>query len=142
LDKALTAKILAQGMVRVPFFARGIGNRKNCVRSALLARFFSRTSQRLAGIKGCNLAFWRRDVIAVNGFNEDFVSWGREDSEFVVRLFNAGIWRRNLRFHALGYHLYHPLSTREGLGLNDQLLRVAIEEKLARCARGIDQHLG
>src|SRR5262249_43026288 len=35
----------------------------------------------LRGIRGCNLAIWRKDLLRVNGYNEAFVGWGREDSE-------------------------------------------------------------
>ncbi len=45
----------------------------------------------LRGIRGCNLAIWRDDLLRVNGYNEDFAGWGREDSELAARLFNAGI---------------------------------------------------
>ena len=34
------------------------------------------------------MAFFREDFLSVNGFNEDFVGWGREDSEFGARLIN------------------------------------------------------
>ena len=34
----------------------------------------------LRGIRGCNLAIWRDDLLKVNGYNEAFTGWGREDS--------------------------------------------------------------
>jgi glycosyltransferase involved in cell wall biosynthesis len=40
----------------------------------------------LHGIRGCNLGIWRCDLICVNGYNEAFTGWGREDSELAVRL--------------------------------------------------------
>jgi len=33
------------------------------------------TKQR--GIIGCNMAFWREDILAVNGFDEDYTGWAR-----------------------------------------------------------------
>jgi hypothetical protein len=42
-------------------------------------------SKRVTGTKTCNFALFKKDLVAVNGFNEDFVGWGREDSELVVR---------------------------------------------------------
>lgn len=39
------------------------------------------------GVRSCNIAFFRDEALAINGFNNDFVGWGREDSEFVVRFF-------------------------------------------------------
>ena len=39
------------------------------------------------------MAFYKKDFESVNGFNNDFEGWGREDSEFVARLINNGIKR-------------------------------------------------
>ena len=44
----------------------------------------------LRGIRGCNLSLWREDMLACNGYNEDFTGWGREDSELAARLMNSG----------------------------------------------------
>ena len=33
------------------------------------------------------------DCEKINGFNNDFEGWGREDSEFILRLINSGIQR-------------------------------------------------
>jgi glycosyltransferase involved in cell wall biosynthesis len=143
LSQRMTATLLASGArsLRLPPVLNGLGNKKNMLRSALLAKLFSTTSRRLPGIKSCNFAFWKEDAVRVNGFDEDFVGWGREDSEFAARLLNSGSLRQNLRFHAIGYHLYHPMSTRERLAANDVLLRKTIEEKRTWCERGINLHL-
>ncbi|AWX14691.1 glycosyl transferase [Mergibacter septicus] len=91
------------------------------------------------GIRGCNMGFFRQDALAINGFNNDFVGWGREDSEFVARLFNAGVKRRDIRFAAIAYHLYHHEAQRDALPDNDQRLKAAIEQKIIRCQNGIEQ---
>lgn len=141
LGRELSQGILERGRLALPSFARGVENKKNCLRSPLLARLFSFTSRRLPGIKTCNFAFWKKDALAINGFNEEFVGWGREDSEFTARLLNSGIRRQNLKFLALGYHLYHPMNTRDRLSINDAILKRTIEERLRWCERGIDQYL-
>lgn len=136
-----SAQVLAGGPLDFGPFTPGVENRKNCLRSLWLARLFSLSSRTLGGIKTCNFAFWRRDALQVNGFNEDFVGWGREDSEFAARLLNAGFRRRDLKFHGLGYHLHHPIQTRDRLAINDALLSATITEKRRRCQRGLDLHL-
>ena len=142
LNKAYSAKVLADGQLAVPLlFACGVENKKNCLRSRVLARLCSFRSSRLPGIKTCNFAFWREDALKINGFNEQFVGWGREDSEFTARLLNAGIRRQNVKFYALGYHLYHPINTRERLSINDGILRQTIEQKCTWCELGIKQYL-
>lgn len=92
-------------------------------------------------IRGCNMSFFMEDVKAVNGFNNDMIGWGREDSEFVERLFNQGIKRHNIKFSALAYHLYHIESSRVSLPENDQILHFAIDHKLKRCANGLNKFL-
>lgn len=91
------------------------------------------------GIRGCNMGFFREDALVINGFNNDFIGWGREDSEFVARLFNSGVKRRDIRFAAIAYHLYHYEAKRDALPENDQRLKMAIEQKLIRCDNGIEQ---
>ena len=141
LGQQLTAKALESGQLHFSFFASGVENKKNCLRSALLARLFSFRSNRLSGVKTCNFAFWKQDALRINGFNEDFIGWGREDSEFAARLLNNGIKRQNVRFHALGYHLYHQVNARDWLAVNDGILKTTIEEQRSWCEKGLDQHL-
>ena len=95
----------------------------------------------LRGIRGCNLGIWRDDLVRINGYNEAFVGWGREDSELAVRLMNAGVRRRDVRGRALCYHLWHPPASRAGLQTNDELLAQALEQKSRRCEKGLHQHL-
>ena len=94
----------------------------------------------LRGIRGCNLGIWRDDLVRVNGYNEAFTGWGREDSELAVRLMNNGIQRLDLRGRALCFHLWHPPASRAGLPANDTLLEDAIRNHAVRCQRGLDSH--
>ena len=141
LGKDLSARILRTGQLRIPLLLTGVENKKNCLRSVWLARLFSFRCQNLSGIKTCNFAFWKKDAISINGFNEEFVGWGREDSEFTARLLNFGNKRQNVKFQALGYHLYHPMNTRDRLPWNDAILKKTIDEKLKWCHKGLDQYL-
>ena len=91
---------------------------------------------------GCNMAFWRDDAIAVNGFDESFTSWGEEDREFAVRLYNRGLKRRNMIFSGLQFHLYHPTRKDDGtLVGNGDMLRSAISSGRVRCEQGLNLHL-
>jgi glycosyltransferase involved in cell wall biosynthesis len=114
-----------------------LGNGIQSLNSPLLSRLFSRQVSSLEGIKGCNMAFWKADCIKVNGFNEDFRSWGREDSEFVARLMNSGVKRFNLRCAGIAYHLSHGEAARNDISTNDMLLERAISEKLDYCENGL-----
>lgn len=141
LSPAKTARVLAKRQLAFSPFESGLGNRKNAVVSHFLSRLFSRRRNYMRGIRTCNFAFWRADGIAVNGFNEDFQGYGREDSEFAARLMNSGVMRKNVRFAATVYHLHHPLQPREFMEVRDSMLRNAVESRLIRCQNGIDGHL-
>jgi glycosyltransferase involved in cell wall biosynthesis len=94
----------------------------------------------LRGVRGCNLAIWRADLVEVNGYNQAFTGWGREDSELCVRLMNLGRHRMDVRGWALCYHLWHPPASRAGLAQNDGLLEEAQRTGCRRCPEGLDRH--
>ncbi|MDD2501566.1 MAG: glycosyltransferase family 2 protein [Geobacter sp.] len=89
------------------------------------------------GLRGCNMAVFRKDLLAVNGFNERITGWGREDSELVARLFAYGLTRREAPFAALVLHLWHPENSRTSLAGNDFLLEETLASGNYRCVQGI-----
>jgi len=99
---------------------------------------FCRDKNHLRGIRGCNLAVWRDDLIRVNGYNEAFTGWGREDTEIAVRLMNSGVKRLDARGRAICYHLWHPPASRDRLSINDSFLENAINSHATRCEQGLD----
>ena len=90
-------------------------------------------------IRGCNYSMYKEDILAVNGFNEKITTWGREDSEFVQRLFNNGVKKQHLKFSGIQYHLYH--SERSHNLTNDDILNDTINRKSIWCNDGIDSYL-
>jgi len=142
LSQIATEKIIFSGDIQVSFFGDNVGNRKNCIRSRILSRLFSTRNSRLGGIKTCNFAFWKKDALKVNGFNEDFIGWGHEDTEFAARLLNIGIRRQNVKFNALAFHLYHPSQSRDFLSQNNDLLSDSLDKQKKWCGNGLDKHIG
>lgn len=112
----------------------GISNAHHIVR---IPFFPSSRNKKMSGVRGCNMGFFKQDVEAVNGFNHEFTSWGREDSEFVVRLFKYGLKRKENPFRAVCYHLWH----RENKGTcpekNEELLKQALASDAWYCIRGL-----
>jgi glycosyltransferase involved in cell wall biosynthesis len=99
-----------------------------------------RVRRDLRGVRGCNLAIWREHLTKVNGYNEEFTGWGREDSELAVRLINNGVLRVDVRGWALCYHLWHSPLSRSHLPANDQLLAAALAEGRQTCRLGLSAH--
>ncbi|PKH01603.1 family 2 glycosyl transferase [Psychromonas sp. MB-3u-54] len=136
-NEICTKKIMNLNLVP-NIFSKGLRNRKNCIHNQFLSRIFSYERNNDKATRGCNMAFWRDDVIAINGFNEDFVGWGREDSEFTHRMLNLGRRRLYLKFLAVGYHLFHIENSRDSLTERDRILDNTIRKKLIRCDNGIN----
>ena len=141
LDAALTYKALKEKKINFGFWEKGIRNRKNTVHNWTLAKIFSRKSLSTKGIISCNFSFWRDDAYKVNGFNEDFTGWGKEDTEFGIRLLNAGLQRRDLRFCAVGYHLDHGNNNKHlqspEYKRNLALLKETVTKKKKYCTNGL-----
>jgi len=108
----------------------------NRITPLLLPAFCSKQTTQLHGIRGCHLAFWHNDLLKVNGFDESYEGWGREDSDIAARLFHSDITRRNLRGMPL-LHLWHPEAKRSKLNSNDALLATCIQEKRIVAVQGI-----
>ena len=138
LSEKQTNKVLIKKIVNFSFLSPELKNRKNAIHSKLLALIFSNKKNNLYGIKSCNMAFYRKDSININGFNNKFEGWGREDSEYVVRLMNSGIKRKNVRFSAIQFHLWHNENSRMSLERNDVMLDEAINNKIQWCSDGIN----
>lgn len=76
-------------------------------------------------VRTCNLSLWVRDFDRVNGFDESFVGWGLEDTEFAVRLIASGVLVRSGRFATNVFHLWHPERSRSDLHANAVKLDVS-----------------
>ncbi len=93
---------------------------------------------KMSGIRSCNMGFFKEDLFAVNGFNQEFKGWGREDSELAARLYSYGLRRREHPFMAVCFHLWHKENDRTNLEKNDQLLKEIIASGNYRCPNGLD----
>ena len=93
-------------------------------------------NRRLDNIKSCNMSFFKEDIAAVNGFNEDFVGWGNEDSELACRFYKYGLRKKVHHFMGVCFHLWHP--TNKVLSdANKRLLSESIASKEYYCHNGI-----
>jgi len=142
LNPAITSKALTEEHLNIHLFSKGVSNRKNVLRNQVLSQWIlKRESSDIGRVRSCNIAFWKAQLIKVNGFNEDMTGWGREDTELVVRLVNAGYRRSNLKFAGLAYHLYHKQADRDRLSINDQILQQNIDQQCSWCENGLSQYL-
>ncbi len=72
-----------------------------------------------------HLSLYRSDFEKVNGFDENYVGWGREDQDLGLRLMLAGITGRQIITKARAFHLYHskeyqPKQGQSGSSVNNE----------------------
>jgi glycosyltransferase involved in cell wall biosynthesis len=91
-------------------------------------------------IKSCNLGVWRSDLERVNGFDESFQGWGHEDADLAVRLFHAGVKRKDGAFATEVFHLWHPEARRDQASSNRQVVLERAAAKVTQAERGLRQH--
>jgi glycosyltransferase involved in cell wall biosynthesis len=91
------------------------------------------------GVMTCNLSVWRDDIITVNGFDERYQGWGREDSDFVIRLYRAGVGYKSARLAAPVFHLWHPENDKSRLANNQRRLDEVLQSARVRAEVGFDQ---
>ena len=136
-------RLLSGAVDSLGFFDRGLERRRHTLRLPLLAALSARLSrgQSDRAIKTCNQGWWRDDLVMLNGFDERYEGWGREDKDLAARAFHAGLQRRSLRFAALATHLYHPERHEQGESPNEALLTDTRTTRRIRSPLGLDRHL-
>jgi predicted glycosyltransferase involved in capsule biosynthesis len=89
------------------------------------------------GARSCNLAVWRADLDRIDGFDAAYSGWGKEDSDFLVRLLRAGARRKDGAFATGVLHLWHPEADRSHLVRNEQYLQRSIKDGRVRASKGL-----
>ena len=126
--------------IKPSIYLRHAKNKINMLRLPFLSKLMSYfKNQNINRIRGCNFSIFKNDIIKVNGFNEEITTWGREDSEFVQRLFNTGVYKQHLKFSGIQYHLYH--NERSHNNNNNKILQATIKDNTSWCSLGIDRYL-
>ncbi|WP_238551986.1 glycosyltransferase family 2 protein [Herminiimonas sp. CN] len=95
---------------------------------------------RWSRIKSCNLAIWRNNFSAVNGFDESFVGWGHEDADLVLRLARHGVRRKGGAFSTEVFHLWHKENTRASESKNRQRVEERMKSGVTKATIGLSDH--
>lgn len=141
IKPSFVEKVLKMETPNFSLFSKEIKNKSRNLRIPQLQNLYTPKSTFSKKTRGCNLSYWRNDFIAVNGYDEAMEGWGREDSEFVLRLLNNGVEGKRLRYGGIVYHIYHPEKSRDFLSRNSEIQRRTIENKKVWCEDGIDKYL-
>lgn len=148
LPKALTDKILSNAM---PIYRWGLlrllALNFQGYRVRLLPLFYLPGQQwrkyrhgSYRGATSFSLSMWLSDFRRINGFEERYEGWGREDTDLVIRLMRAGVIRKEARFAAPLFHCWHEERSREYLNDNDQILEAVLNGDDIEAKQGLAQH--
>lgn len=146
IDAALTGKLLSKEVpaTGISEFKRHLGKRHNAIRNAPLRNLshaWQRSRRNYKYVLGCNMAFWKQDLVKVNGYNESFKGWGKEDNELAVRLQNAGVRLRFIKFGAVVYHLYHKVADLSAVPANEEKLLQTIAQGVTFVPQGMSAYM-
>lgn len=141
IKKHFLDKLFSKKKTQFHLFSKGIKKRARTIRIPFLMNFSKSISTRSSKLRGCNMSFWKDDFIKINGFNENLVGWGIDDSEMIQRMHNIGIQGKRLKNAGIAYHIYHKEQSRSQLEINDEILKKTIEEQLTFIDKGINQYL-
>lgn len=88
-----------------------------------------------ASWNGHNASGWKKDILAINGFDER-MQYGGQDRELGERLFNLGIKSKQIRYSAICLHLDHPrgYKTQESMDKN-RAIRDETKRKKVICTK-------
>ncbi len=95
-----------------------------------------------ATFNGHNASAWKRDILAVNGFDERMV-YGGLDRELGERLENNGVRGRQIRHRAICVHLYHKKGyvTLDGMLHNREIWDRTKQEEMKWTPYGIEHQV-
>lgn len=146
LSEPITNKLIESEQIeinaRIAVKSRNIFNgfRIGFIRRFLANKYKVRGSNKYY-VKGCNMSFWRKDLLLVNGYNELYKGWGREDSDIAIRLMNSGIQKHFIKMGAIAYHLYHNEASRNRKDINTEMMLNTIKGNVKHCEKGVSQYL-
>lgn len=140
LNSRLSRKSITEKITSFNFFQKGLSNRWNAIYFKPLT-MFARPKKSLKKTRGCNFSCFKKDFLLINGYNEDMIGWGKEDTELSARLINNNILKKQLKNCALSYHLDHKTFERKGLNKNIKILENTILNKQKYCENGVAKYI-
>jgi len=137
LSKELSEKLWRGDRIALNLFTPGLETRENAIRFGVLTGLLNKPKKQSSNALGCNMAFWRNDLLKVNGYNNELTGWGHEDEELCARLVNSNILRRKIKYNAIAYHQYHKERMKDNENEHNNIIATTINNKITRHKNGI-----
>lgn len=108
-------------------------HRAYMVRNPLLRKICG--LEKVVDLKGCNFSLSHSDMLAIEGFDQSYEGYGREDTDVEIRLQNLGLKIKSAKNLCLQFHLWHE--PRAFTPVNEDLLESAKKEKRVKALHGL-----
>lgn len=111
------------------------------IRNPLFTKIMNKITPTKASWNGHNSSGWKKDILAINGFNEN-MHYGGQDRELGERLHNFGVKSKQIRYSAICIHLEHarPYKTEASIKKNKEIRKLVDQTKGFWVNEGISQH--
>lgn len=138
IQKEYTERLFQGEKLSLGFCHAGLDDRLNALRCSLLTPFFMDYKH----LRGCNMSFWRQDILDINGYDEIFNVYGYEDEDLQNRLERIGKKKVFIKFMCIEYHVYHPEHpTKRNLSDTRKIIDRNNDASLIRPEHGISDHI-
>ncbi len=143
----LSARLISSGEIfSLVWLSRngGVTRLRSLLKLACMSRSICRLLDWISPVKktwnGGHSSGWRRDLAAVNGFDET-IQYGGEDVELGIRLNNLGIVGEHVRYSAPLLHLHHERGYvhADQIARNRQMIQAVRHAKKTWTVNGITQ---
>lgn len=141
ITESFLEKLHQTKQTKFHFFSKGISKRFRSIYFPFATKFVKQNHVVSSKLRGCNMSFWRNDIIKINGYNEDFVGWGGDDSELANRLHNNNIAGLRLKNAAIIFHIYHKEADKSNLERNIEIQMLSRNQKHKTVKNGISKYL-
>jgi len=141
LKEEYSKKVLLTKKIEFYWLNKGLQRKSRAIYFPYFNTFSKTSNQISSKLRGCNISYWKNDAININGYNEDFIGWGYEDSEFAQRLLNLGVSSFRLKHAAIQFHIYHKEAPKGNTEIGDSILIKTHDEKIIKCENGIKKTL-
>lgn len=137
LSESLTHLALKQNSIAVFTWLNFISHKCQKIDCAVYLPFLN--SKRKEGIWGCNWSVNKSQILAINGFDEDYTKAGvGEDTDIEWRLRENGSSFKSVKFKAIQYHLHHKVHySNVEVVFNTKILDRKKQENNIFCINGI-----
>jgi len=142
INKKAASVLENNGNIDWPYIHSNLNRRNYSIRSIFLATivyYLKRGINQVKYIQGSNMSFWKKDLLTINGYNEEFIGWGKEDNDLAYRLMLSGSRIRFLKNAAIAFHLEHGDRSVERFHINVSLFNKTQKQKEFQTKNGINK---